>query len=150
MRGAVNGGLIEMFARQHHPNRQAVAHPARDAHRRVMGDVGGDRVGEFAPHHWDDEVAQAEGFPGAFAMAPLQHAFLHALLREWIGGAGRIVAVNMKLRSPFIRGRTLSAGGQVTAIRREDREVFIDLDVWQDDDEGTRLAPGTATVALSG
>lgn len=103
---------------------------------------------EFAPHHWDDDVAREEGFPGAFAMAPLQHAFLHAMLRDWIGAGGRIVAVNMKLRSPFIRGRTLTAGGKVTAIRQDEGEVFVDLDIWQDDDESTRLAPGTATVAL--
>ena len=104
---------------------------------------------EFAAHHWDDDVAREEGFPGAFAMAPLQHAYLHAMLRDWIGETGRIVSVNMKLRSPFIRGRTLAAGGEVTAIRREEGEVFIDFDIWQDDDQGTRLSPGTATVAFS-
>lgn len=103
---------------------------------------------EFAAHHWDDEVAKAEGFSAAFAMAPLQHAYLHALLRDWIGASGRIVSVNMKLRSPFTRGRTLNAGGRVTGVRREDSEVFVDLEVWQDDDEGVRLVPGTATVAF--
>lgn len=103
---------------------------------------------EFAPHHWDDAVAQDEGFPGAFAMAPLQLAFLHAMLRAWIGETGRIVSVTMKLKSPFIRGRTLTAGGKVTAVRREAGEIFVDLEIWQDDDEGTRLSPGTATVAL--
>jgi len=27
---------------------------------------------EFAPHHWDYAVAEGEGFPAPFAMAPLQ------------------------------------------------------------------------------
>jgi len=103
---------------------------------------------EFSPHHWDGDVAREEGFPGAFAMAPLQHAFLHAMLRNWIGEVGRIVTVNIKLRSPFVCGRTLSAGGKVAAVRQEDEEVFIDLDIWQDDDEGTRLALGAATISL--
>jgi len=37
---------------------------------------------EFADHHWDDEVAQAEGFPGAFAMAPLLQSLVYATLSD--------------------------------------------------------------------
>lgn len=37
---------------------------------------------EFAAHHWDAEVAKEEGFPAPFCMAPLQLAFLHAMLRD--------------------------------------------------------------------
>jgi acyl dehydratase len=103
---------------------------------------------EYAGHHMDDEVGRFEGFSGAFIMAPLSHAYLHAMLREWIGEEGRIVSVAMRLRSPLFRGRTLTASGTVTAVRREGDEVFVDLDVAEDDDEGTRLAPGTATVAF--
>ncbi|MBI1179307.1 MAG: hypothetical protein GC201_02035 [Alphaproteobacteria bacterium] len=103
---------------------------------------------EFAAHHWDDEVARHEGFPSAFAMAPLQHAYLHAMLRDWLGEDGRIVAVAIRLRSPFLRGRTLTAGGRVTGIRREGGETLADLDLWETDEEGTSIATGTATVAL--
>jgi hypothetical protein len=63
-------------------------------------------------------------------------------------GSGRIVTVDMRLKNPLLRGRTLEAGGEVTAVRDEGDELFVDLDVWQINDEGTQLGIGTATVAF--
>jgi acyl dehydratase len=105
---------------------------------------------EFAGHHMDDEVGRYEGFPGAFIMAPFSHAYLHCMLREWIGDEGdtRIVKVDMRLKNPLFRGRTMTAGGEVTALREEGGELFIDLGIWQVDDEGTQLGKGVATVAV--
>ncbi|MBW8826044.1 MAG: hypothetical protein JF603_06820 [Acidobacteria bacterium] len=104
---------------------------------------------EFAEHHMDDEVGRHEGFSSAFIMAPMEHAYFHAMLRDWMGEAGRIVRVDMKLRNPLLRGRVLTAGGQVTAVHREGDEVVVDLEIWEDDDTGARLAPGTAVVAFA-
>jgi hypothetical protein len=103
---------------------------------------------EFADHHMDDEAGRSEGFSSSFIMAPLEHAYLHAMLRDWIGEEGRIVSVNVRLRSPLLRGRTLTAGGRVTSVSREADEVVVELEVWEEDDQGTRLVPGTATVAF--
>ncbi len=103
---------------------------------------------EFAGHHMDDEVGRHEGFDAAFIMAPLSHAYLHAMLREWLDDQGRIVSIEMRLRSPLLRGRTLRAGGQVTAVRHEAGEIVVDLDVWEADDQDVRLSAGPATVAF--
>jgi hypothetical protein len=103
---------------------------------------------EFADHHMDDEAGRSEGFAASFIMAPLEHAYLHAMLRTWMGDEGRILALDIRLRSPLLRGRKLSAGGRVSALRVEEDAVVVDLEVWEVDDEGTRLAPGTATVAI--
>ena len=101
---------------------------------------------EIADHHMDDEVARHEGFPSAFAMAPLTFSYLQTMLRDWIGEQGRIVSVAIQLRSPFLRGRTLTAGGRITDVRSDGPMTSVDLDVVADDDLGTRLAQGTATV----
>ena len=103
---------------------------------------------EFADHHMDDESGRHEGFAAAFIMGPLEHDYVHAMLRTAIGEEGRIVRVDIKLRNPLLRGRTLIAGGAVTAVRPEGGENLIDLDVWEDDDQGLRLTVGSATVAL--
>jgi acyl dehydratase len=103
---------------------------------------------EFAGHHMDDEVGRREGFAAAFIMAPFSHAYLHAMLREWIGEQGRIVNIDMRLKNPLLRDRTLTAGGEVTSVRQEDGEVFVDLKIWQVDDQQTQLAVGTAIVAF--
>jgi len=103
---------------------------------------------EFADHHMDDEAGRSEGFEASFIMEPLEHAYLHAMLRAWIGEEGRIVRCDIRLRSPLLRGRVLTAGGHVTAVQPGDDEVVVELEIWEVDDQGTRLVPGTATVAL--
>ena len=97
-------------------------------------------------HHFDDEVARREGFDSAFIMAPLEHAYVHAMLREWMGQQGRVLSANIRLRRPLLRGRTLTAGGTVTAVRRDGSGVLVELATWEKDDLGELLAPGTATV----
>jgi hypothetical protein len=99
-------------------------------------------------HHFDDDVARYEGFDAAFIMAPLEHAYLHAMLRLWMGPQGRVRSLNIRLRRPLLRGRTLTAGGTVITVNRTEQAVIVDLDVWETDDLGELLAPGTAQVAF--
>ena len=103
---------------------------------------------EFADHHMDDQVGRDEGFAAAFIMAPLEHAYFHTLLREWIREDGWILRVDIRLRNPLLRGRTLMATAEVTAVRHEEIGMVVDLDLLAEDDQGLRLAPGTATVVL--
>lgn len=102
----------------------------------------------IAGHHFSDDVAIEEGFDRAFIMAPAEHAYLHAMLRDWMGPRGRVRSLNIRLRRPLFRGRTLIAGGTVTGITHEGDEIVIDLEVWGKDDTGELLAPGTAQVAV--
>jgi acyl dehydratase len=104
---------------------------------------------EFVPIHMDDEAGRAAGYDGAFGMGNLQLAWLHCMLRDWIEPeGGRIVRVECSFRSPSLKGRTVTARGVVTGVRDEGDEQVVDLEVWTEDDEGARLAPGTATIAF--
>ena len=104
---------------------------------------------EFAGHHMDDAVGQYEGFEAAIGMGPFIHALMHVLLREWVGDdVGRIVKVGMQSRRPWIRGRTLTEGGKVTAVREEDGEIVVDLELYGDNDKGERLVIGNGVVAI--
>jgi acyl dehydratase len=103
---------------------------------------------EFIPIHMDDDAGRGAGNPGAFGMGNLQVAYLHALLRQWIGEEGRIVSVGCQMRAPSLRGVRTRARGRVTNVRREGAETIVDLEVWTETEDGTVLAPGTATVAV--
>ena len=103
---------------------------------------------EFVDIHMDDESGRTAGYPSAFAMGNLQTAYLHNMLRDWVGEDGRIVRLGCQFRGAFTRNVTVTTYGVVTAVRYEDGETFVDLDVWTETDEGNRLAPGSATVAV--
>ncbi len=104
---------------------------------------------EFVPIHMDDEAGRAAGYPTAFGMGNLQWAYLHNLLRQWMGDEGRIVSMNCQFRSPNVKGQTVTAHGTVTAVRDEGDDRIVDLDIWTEEQNGNRLAPGQATVAFS-
>jgi acyl dehydratase len=103
---------------------------------------------EFVPIHMDDEAGRAAGYPSAFGMGNLQWAYLHNLLRQWLGDDGRILNVSCQFRSANTKGQVVTAHGTVTAVRDEGAQRIIELDVWTEEQNGTKLAPGRATVAV--
>jgi acyl dehydratase len=103
---------------------------------------------EFAPIHMDDEAGREAGFPSAIGMGNLQWAYLHNLLRDWLGDDGRITRVTCQFRAANTKGMTVTARGVVTAVHDSPDGRIIDLDVWVEDDDGAKLAPGTATVVV--
>jgi acyl dehydratase len=106
---------------------------------------------EFVPIHMDDDAGRAQGFPGAFGMGNLMWSYLHNLVRDWMGDDGRIVSMGCSFRSPNLRGMTVEARGTVTAVRDDDGERLVDLElsVVDHDDPDKVLVPATAVVALA-
>ena len=105
---------------------------------------------EFVDIHMDDGAGQAAGYPGAFGMGNLQWAYIHNLLRDWVGPEGRIVQVACQFRGPNLRNTVVTAHGTITAVRSDEGETVVDLDVWTEAEGGGKVAVGTATVAVPG
>ena len=104
---------------------------------------------EFVPIHMDDEAGRAAGYPTAFGMGNLQWAYLHNVVRDWLGGDGWIVSLKCQFRAANTKGMTVTARGVVSAVRQDGGRRQADLDIWTEDDAGNMLAPGSATVELS-
>jgi acyl dehydratase len=103
---------------------------------------------EFVPIHMDDEAGREAGYVSAFGMGNLQWAYLHNLLRQWLGENGHIVSVSCQFRSANTKGQVVTARGTVTGVRDDGGQRIVDLEVWTEEQNGVRLAPGHATVAL--
>ena len=92
----------------------------------------------------DDEAARAESFDAAIGQGNHQWAVVHRMLRELTGPNGTITRVEIQFRSPNIKGQVLTARGRVTS-RADDS---LALDIWTEDQHGTTLGVGTASVTL--
>jgi acyl dehydratase len=103
---------------------------------------------EFVPIHMDDEAGQAAGFTSAFGMGGLQIAYVHNMLRDWIGDDGRIVELTFEIRGPNLKGQTVAARGTVTSREQQGSETMVALDIWTETEEGEQLGRGTAVVAI--
>lgn len=103
---------------------------------------------EFVPIHMDDDAGRNAGYPSAFGMGNLSTAYLLNALRSWVGEEGTVRALACQFRQPNLKDTTVAARGRITSIRVEDGERVAELEVWTEDGDGNRLAPGNATVAL--
>lgn len=104
---------------------------------------------EFVPIHMDDEAGREAGYPTAFGMGSLQQAYLHNLVRDWMGVDGTILKLACSLRAANTKGMTVTAKGRVTEVRDEADRRIVELEIWTEDESGHRLAPGAATVAFA-
>lgn len=103
---------------------------------------------EFVPIHMDDEAGRAAGMPGAFGMGNLQLAYLHNVVRDWLGDNGRIVSLECQFRKVNGKGQTVTARGRVVRVDQRPDGRHVDLEVWTEDQDGNQLAPGRCSVLL--
>jgi hydroxyacyl-ACP dehydratase HTD2-like protein with hotdog domain len=98
------------------------------------------------PHriHYDREYAAVEGHPDVLVHGPLQGAWLAQFVADWAGPAGRILNLSWQNRARAFPERDLTFRGRVTAAA----DGIVDLEVWEEDDTGAVLMPGTARVRL--
>lgn len=102
---------------------------------------------EFVPIHMDDEAGRAAGMGGAFGMGNLQWSYLHVLLRHWLGDEGRIRSVSCDFRMPNTKG-VVTAKGIITDVSTEGDKTVVTLDVWTENADGKKMAPGNAVVEI--
>jgi hydroxyacyl-ACP dehydratase HTD2-like protein with hotdog domain len=99
--------------------------------------------------HFDAPYATGvEGYPGLVIAGPLIGDWLHQAVEEWLGDAGRLVAIEYSNRIAAFIGETLTSGGTVTAVDAASREVQVD--VFVNNEAGDSIAPGVATVVWGG
>ena len=104
---------------------------------------------EFVPIHMDDEAGRAAGMDGAFGMGNLQWAYLHNVVRDWLGDRGRIVRMDCQFRAVNTKGQTVTARGRVESVHERATDLLVELRVWTEDQDGNPLAPGTCTVIVN-
>jgi hydroxyacyl-ACP dehydratase HTD2-like protein with hotdog domain len=98
------------------------------------------------PHriHYDRDYAKLEGHEDILVHGPLQGAWLHQFVRGWAGPRGRVLALAFQNRGRAFPERDLTFRGHVTSIEGD----VVSLEVWEEDDTGAVLMPGTARVRL--
>lgn len=98
--------------------------------------------------HYDAELAQSAGLPGAYDNGPLRGGWLSELIANWMGDWGDLLHLEYSLRLLNVVGDINTIKGKVRAKRQSDGESLVDLDVWVENERGQITAPGRATVRL--
>ncbi|MBI2966170.1 MAG: dehydratase [Chloroflexi bacterium] len=103
---------------------------------------------DYVQIHYDKDVATAAGHRSVIVHGALKSAFIAQMLTDWIGAAGRLVAMEVSYRGIDYPGDTLTCRGRVTAKRRDGDRNLVDCEVWIENGAGQVTTPGKATVAV--
>ena len=105
---------------------------------------------EFIDIHMDPDAARAVGMPDVFGMGNLRIAYLHNLLRDWLGDDGDIAEFRCQFRGLNLKGDTLTCRSTVTDVRDDQAPTLVDLELAVENQDGADTTPGSATVVLFG
>lgn len=123
--------------------------------QRLVMEAGVNR--DFTPTHHDRDLAARSGAPAPYANTPFVVALVEAAVRQWIGGQGRLLELDVRIRHFNRAGTTLEVGGVVTAVGPlgdlasdgldPQGWTRVDATMWIDAGD-TRNVDGTVIVAV--
>jgi acyl dehydratase len=95
--------------------------------------------------HWDEAMAKAVGVPGAYDYGPERVAWLGHLVTNWMGDAGFLRRLNVRVLRHNLIGDTTWCRGTVSG---KDPEGVVHLTLRAENQRGETTASGSATVVL--
>jgi hydroxyacyl-ACP dehydratase HTD2-like protein with hotdog domain len=98
--------------------------------------------------HYNAEYALRDGLKNVAVHRALIGGFLAQMLTEWVGQAGRIRSIDWSVRGSAALDEPLVVRGIVVGRRTESGARLIECEVWAENHEGAKIAPGSATVVL--
>ena len=104
--------------------------------------------GDFYQIHYDVDFARSTGLDRIIVHGALKNAFLGQLLHDWIAPDGFVRKFSCQYRSMDYPNEEMLCRGVVTKTYEEDGRCLVDLDVWTENAEGKKTAPGSGTVVL--
>ena len=100
------------------------------------------------PLHLDRVYAMEKGFPDVVQQGNLNVAFLVRLITDWVGTAGHLEKMAVRLTANVFPGDVLTNGGRVIRRYRVGDAAYIDCDLRQQNSRGLQTLSATATVRL--
>lgn len=98
--------------------------------------------------HFDEEYTLTEGYRDIIVHGPLRGAFLSQLVTRWIGERGFLKKLSYANRDIAYVNEPLTCKGVVTRKWIEDGKGYVECEIWVENEQGSRLTPGSATLLL--
>ena len=104
--------------------------------------------GDYNPLHTDGVFTkEIAGYPSVFAHGMLSMGLTGRMLTSYVGD-GRLTKFGVRFTSQVWPGDSLTAQAEVSDIREEDGERFVDLAVTTVKQDGTPVVRGQATARI--
>jgi len=102
---------------------------------------------DFMPVHHDRDYANQQGAPDIFMNILSDTAYASRFLTDWAGPEAMIRKISVRLGVPVFPGHTLTYTGEITGLREDGGEGFVDIALRAQNELGDHVS-GTATLTL--
>lgn len=104
--------------------------------------------GDYNPIHTDEVyTTQVAGYPSVFAHGMLTMGMTGKMLTNYVGD-GRLTKYGVRFTKQVWPGNSLVSTATVTAIREEDGQHFVDLDIATTNQDGEVVLSGQASARI--
>ena len=100
------------------------------------------------PLHLDREYARQRGFNDVVQQGPLNEAFLHRYLTDWLHEPWDLRRIKVRFVNNVFPGDTLKCRGTVVGIDNVAGEGIVDCKLWQGNQKDETILSGDATFML--
>ena len=104
--------------------------------------------GDFYRIHYDKDFATSVGYSNVVVHGGLRSAWMGQLLGDWLGESGTLRKYNCRYRSYNFPGDTLTCRGKITNKYIQDKDHFVECEIWIEDSQGKTATTGSALVVL--
>jgi acyl dehydratase len=98
--------------------------------------------------HWEQAWANELGIPLSYDYGAMRETFLTNIVTNWMGDGGWLWKLSCEHRRFVYTGDTYWMKGRVRDKRQANGGAEVELDLWIENQWGTIVTPGTATVLL--
>ena len=98
--------------------------------------------------HWDTDLAQRVGTPEAYDYGPERTSWMTHHLTDWMGDAGFLCSIAVKIRRHNPVGDTLFITGEVTRIFEADGHPCVEIEQRAENQDGELSVLSTGVVRL--
>ena len=99
--------------------------------------------------HLEKEFAQRKGFKDVNIPAPYYGSFLASMMTKWTGDPGSLKKLSYTVKVMGFPGDTLIGKGTVIKKYQDGGKNLVECDIWVENQEGVKVAPGFAVIALA-
>ncbi|MEE2702975.1 MAG: MaoC/PaaZ C-terminal domain-containing protein [Myxococcota bacterium] len=104
--------------------------------------------GDYNPVHTDEVFAtKVAGYPTVFAHGMLTMGLTGKMLTNWVGD-GCLTKYGVRFVSQVWPGDTLTSRATIQAIREENGDRLLDLEVTTENQDGRAVVQGSATARI--
>lgn len=104
--------------------------------------------GDYNPVHSDERfVTEAAGYPSVFAHGMLSMGATGKMVTNYVGD-GRLTEFGVRFTRQVWPGDDLTAVAEVTGLREEGGEHFVDLEITTRNQDGENVVQGNASARI--